>query len=675
MNRSLQNRIILFFKVLGRMSPARLAENPMMFLVWVSALTATGICLREFYLENSEIVLYAQMTFWLWMTIYFSSLADVKAENMLPSDFGKQAKDLKTKLVKKIIDKSDFHKYKLVALDSINSGNLIHLTSGDEVPYDGEVVAGRSYVYESDLTGEIGDVLKSPKGDNILIAGSDLSGENDWLVMKVSFARNKSFFANAINRLKNIRRHSMPSELALKRIILGLSILFISVIFAVAVIADYSGVPIPAIYLIDLVVILLPTTISGLQYSIITFSRARLAGMQITVQDDIALDNAVDIQVVLLDKTGTITIGMREMTEFTLFNNYYESKYLEYLFYSAMEDSTEEGKSIASYAKRNLKDKIESVTPSNYEFYPFSSSNPISGCNYDYKEIRKGSIAAICKYLKIRVSELPDEVKEVTKKIAAAHGTPVLFTVNKRIIGVIHLRDRFRKGVMKQIEQLKKEGMSIRMITGDNELTASYIAKKLGIDSYYADCTPEKKLSIVRDIQSQGYSVAMCGDGVNDALAMAQANIGFTFSENGRVHKMLSGNIISNNHNIFLLHDLRNICKKMTAKRGALTVFSLFSDIAKYFVIVPALFTTAFPPLSVLNFMQFSSMESVILASVMFNSVIIFILTPFVFHDSNWARSKKSLWRNIIIFGVGGIISPFIGIKLFETLITYVGLL
>lgn len=674
MNRSVKNNIKTTLEVLARMTPARLAENPMMFMVWVAALMATGICLKEIYLENPDTILYMQMTFWLWMTVYFSSLADVRAESMLPVDFSQKAKELKTNLVKKIIDKDDLQKYKLVSQENITSGNLIYLQSGDEVPYDGEVIAGKSYVYESDLTGEIGDVLKSPRGDNILIAGSDLSGENDWLVMKVSFAKNKSFFAKAMNRLKNIRRYSMPSELALKRIILGLSILFIAVIFAVAVIADYSGVHIPIIYLLDLMVILLPTTISGLQHSIIAFSRARLAKMDIWVQDDVALDNAVDIHVVLLDKTGTLTVGTREMTEFTLLDKTYEDEYLQYLLHSSFDDHTYEGKSIVTYAKRRLKAEDE-TRPDNYEFYPFSSDNPISGCNYGDVEIRKGSVTAICRYLGIRISQLPENIKEVTKNIAAAHGTPVLFTLNHEIIGVVHLRDRFRKGVMKQIEQLKKEGLSIRMVTGDNKLTASYIAKKLGVDEYYADCTPEKKLSIVRDIQSQGYSVAMCGDGVNDALAMAQANIGLTFSDNGKVHKMLSGNIVANQHNIYLLHDLKNICKKMTAKRGALTVFSLFSDIAKYFVIVPALFTTAFPPLSVLNFMQFASIESVILASVMFNSIVIFALTPFVFHDSNWARSKRTLWKNIIFFGLGGIISPFVGIKLLEVIITYVGIL
>lgn len=674
MIRFTKNNLVIAFKVLGRMTPGNYAENPMMFLVWIAALLATGICLKEYYINNENIILYLQMTFWLWMTAYFAALADLRADNMLPKNIQSKTQDLKTNLVKKIVDKNNLKEYRLVGFDQINSGNYIYLQSGDEIPYDGEVIAGKSYVYESDITGEIGDVLKSPKGDNIVIAGSDLSGENDWLVMKVSFAKNKSFFAKSLNRLNNIQRYSMPSELALKRIIFGLSILFISVIFAVAVIADYSGVHIPAIYLLDLIVILLPTTISGLQYSIIVFSRSRLAKKDILVQDEIALDNAVDIQVVLLDKTGTLTVGTREMTDFTLLDRQYEDKYLKYLLHSSFEDSTYEGKSILEYAKRRLK-KEEEQEPKEYKFYPFSSENPISGCNYSDIEIRKGSVTSICSYLQMRISQLPKAVQDIIHQISQAHGTPVLFTINKQIIGVIHLRDRFRKGVMKQIEQLKKEGLSIRMITGDNDLTASYIAKKLGIDNYYADCTPEKKLSIVRDIQAQGYSVAMCGDGVNDALAMAQANIGFVFSENGKIHKMLAGNIIANQRNIYLLHDLKSICKKMTAKRGALTVFSLFSDIAKYFVIVPALFTTAFPPLSTLNFMHFASIESVVLASVMFNAVIIFALMPFVFHDSNWARSKRSLWKNIIFFGLGGVVSPFIGIKLLEMIIIYIGLL
>lgn len=673
MNKSIKNNLYIFGRAIGKMSPSNVVENPMIFMVWVAAMIASSILLKGIYLSTPNIYLFGQMTFWLWMTVFFSCIAESYAESKIPKDNYQKEKINFTKLVRKLNNKKDIENFKLVPHSKIKSGNYIYLQSGDEVPFDGVVVSGRCYVYESDITGELGDALKSPRGDNILIAGSDLLGEDDWLVIKVTFAKNKSFFAKASSILETIKRHSMPSEIALQRLIIGLSILFLSAIITVAVIAKYSGVQIPIIFLVDLSVLLLPTTISALQRSIITYAKARLAKNSIIVQDEIALDNAVDIQVALFDKTGTLTNGKREMIDFILLNDKYSDSYPYYLLLSSLDDNTHEGKSIVSYAHKIIKEEVE-IDRDKYEFHHFTSGNPISGCEYGGIEIRKGSITAIAKYLKIKVKYLADELVEISDSIAKAQGTPVLFTVDKEIVGIIHLRDRFRKGIMKQLSLLQEEGISIRMITGDNELTASYAAQKLNMDDFYYDCTPEKKLAIIKDLQRQGYIVAMCGDGINDALALAQANIGVTFAENGKIHSFLSGNIVSKKHDITALIELKNMCRRMTVKRGALTVFSLASDISKYFVIVPALFTTAFPPLSILNFMNFQSLESVILASVMFNALVILALTPFVFHDNGWIKNKNSIWKNIILFGLGGIISPFLCIKLLDMFISYMGL-
>lgn len=765
----IKNSSHLIYRSIILMNPILLMSNPMMFLVWVAAIIATSLSLQELIMAREDLYLFSQMTFWLWMTIFFSCASQAYAnqklidskilskrkmghmaenvsgqgdsmDNLLESEKDSWVRDLfgitpnetesKTqnhRLVRRVLDKNDLSKYELVDFSEIRAGNYIYLKSGDEVMFDGEVVAGKCYVFESELTGEIGDALKTPGGDNNLIAGSDLYGENDYLIMKVRFSKEKSFFAKLSNKLQGITRSSMPSELALQRIILGLSILFISVIFTVAVIAEYSGVHIPLIYLLDLIVILLPTTIAGLQGGIIIFAKAGLAKKDIIVQDHVALDNAVDVDIALFDKTGTITIGHRQIADFVLLNDEFQNEYMEYMYLSSIEDYTVEGLSIASYANKHLQkenllyisdikhleeirqnilhqreirlnssmlDKTSRnkqrhggleddvildvkdalVNKSNkYLFHQFTSNNRLSGCDLGTLKIRKGSVLEITKYLGITSDELSNEIKNLVDKIASAHGTALLLAVGKDIIGVIHLRDRFRKGVVKQLDRLKKSGISVGILTGDNELTAAYMAEKLEMDMYYADCTAEKKLSIIKHLQEQGHNVAMCGDGINDALALAQADIGIAFSTKGKVHSILSGNIISNSRKLCVLHDLKKMCRRMTAKRGALTVFSLASDIAKYFVIVPALFTTAFPELAVLNFMHFGSLESVVLSSVMFNALIIFVLTPLVFNDTGWIKSKKHLWKNAILFAIGGIAAPFIGIKLLDLTILALG--
>ena len=526
---------------------------------------------------------------------------------------------------------------------------------------------------ETDITGDLDSKLKDSANNHVLTAGSIIQG-SDSVVMKVSFAKKVSFFTRAAKRIKGINRESLPSELALQRLILGLSILFVSVIFAVWVIARYSGFNIPAIYLIDLVVILLPTTIAGLQHAIIIFGKAKLSKYGVIVHDLVSLDNVVAANVIILDKTGTLTVGRRQMTEFSLLAKLPEKDYLKYLLLSSLNDMTIEGVSIKEYALKKLSTHPK-ITESEYKYLPFSSSKPISGCNYKKLNVRKGSVSEICRYIGKREGRLSDSIKEVITLIAKSHGTPLLLAVNKEIIGVIHLRDRFRKGAQTQVERLHKQGVKIIMATGDNAQTSLYVAEKLGIETVYSDATPEKKLEIVQNLQEDGYIVAMCGDGINDSLALAQADIGFTFEGSGDVHPIMAGNIISKTHDLSALLELKNICKKMTVKRGSLTVFSLASDVAKYFVIVPALFTTAFPPLSVLNFMHFQSLESVVLASVMFNALVIFILTPVLFRGFSKPKSKYNLWVEIMLYGLGGLLSPFIFIKILEIFILSVGLL
>ena len=648
-------------------------KNPLSLLLFVLCCSAFIIFLQQIFYHNDKTLLYGQITFWLWMTMFFSMFTEFAYSRKKFNFISEKIINNHT-LVKKLDSLDNIKDYQKVKKDSIKSGNLILLNSGEEVPFDGEVIKGMSYVNETDMTGSLEYKLKSPDKDNILIAGSIVEG-GDWIVMKVSFASNKSFFTRVGRLLRNINRQAMPSEVALQKLMIGLSILFANVIFVIWVIASYSGVEIPVIYLVALMVVLLPTTISTLQRVIIYNGVLKLAARNIIVQDQIAFDNAVDLDIVLLDKTGTLTVGQRQMVNFTLTSKTAEKDYFRYLYLSSINDNTEEGKTITAFAIKNCKGLDTKINLELYHYLPFSASNPISGCNYNNMEIRKGSMQAIVKYLGKTIEVLPQEVQNIVKEVAKAHGTPLILTVNKKIIGIINLHDSFRKGVEKQIRSIENSGITTIMVTGDNTITASYIAKKLGIKNFYADCTPEKKLELIRSFQEKGLIVGMCGDGLNDALALAQADIGYTFEDRGYVHSILAGNIVAKHHNLRGIIELRNECKKITVKKGAITVYSITSDLAKYFIIVPALFTTVFPSLSKLNIMQFQSIDSVLLASVIFNGLIIPCLLPLISYNSKNVQNKTYLWRIILLCGFGGIVSPLLFIKLIEFIIYKAGLI
>lgn len=547
-------------------------KNPLSLLLFVLCCSAFIIFLQQIFCHNDKTLLYGQITFWLWMTMFFSMFTEFAYSRKKFKFISEKITNNHT-LVKKLDSLDNISDYQKVKKDSIKSGNLILLHSGEEIPFDGEVIKGMSYVNETDITGSLEHKLKSPDKDNILIAGSIVEG-GDWIVMKVSFASNKSFFTRVGRLLRNINRQAMPSEVALQKLIIGLSILFANVIFVIWVIASYSGVEIPVIYLVALMVVLLPTTISTLQRVIIYNGVLKLAARNIIVQDQIAFDNAVDLDIVLLDKTGTLTVGQREMVNFTLTSKTDEKDYFRYLYLSSINDNTEEGKTITAFAIKNCKGLDTKINLELYHYLPFSASNPISGCNYNNMEIRKGSMQAIVKYLGKTIEVLPQEVQNIVKEVAKAHGTPLILTVNKKIIGIINLHDSFRKGVEKQIRSIENSGIATIMVTGDNTITASYIAKKLGIKNFYADCTPEKKLELIRSFQEKGLIVGMCGDGLNDALALAQADIGYTFEDRGYVHSILAGNIVAKHHNLRGIIELRNECKKITVKKWAITVYS-----------------------------------------------------------------------------------------------------
>lgn len=417
-------------------------NNPILGAVSAISACATVLFINEIINPTGHTLIYFQTTFWLWMTVLFSAFADSYAESKIEHHPNAQGYGKASLLIKKLANNHDFRNFSFVAKESIRSGNFILLTKGDIVPFDGIIVKGACYINESDLTGILGFNLKNSDTNNVLTAGSIIES-TDQIIMKVSFSKKHSFYARASQLIKDINRQSLPSELALQRIILGFSVLFLSVIFTVWAIAKYSGFNIPLIYMLDLIVLLLPTTISGLQRSIITFGTSKLQTKGIIIRDNVALDNVVDVNVVLFDKTGTITVGQREMTDYVNISQLDNTNFIEFLYLSSCSDITLEGKSIKRFAENDDDYKEIVIDKTQYQHLPFSSSEPISGCNYNGIEIRKGSVKAITHYLGKTTSDLPKNVLQSTKQIAKIHGTPLLLTADKRIIGVIHLTMAF----------------------------------------------------------------------------------------------------------------------------------------------------------------------------------------------------------------------------------------
>ncbi len=684
--------IDIISRILIKMSsPWLLRSNPILMIVWVIAFTATILTISQYYAKESNYQLSMIITFWLWMTILFAKLAEVLVEIRWSKNASVNNDNKSEKIIKKIFAindiNNDYHKkYIEVKCSSIKSGDLILLLSGEIVPFDGVVVAGTGYVNETDSTGALSPTLKSHDDySNRLVTGSFIES-SDWLIMKVTLSGRKSFFAKLTKLLSNIERQQGSNEIALQRIIWGLGVLFISVLFSIAAIADYSGIKIPIIYLLDMVVILLPTTLSGLQHAIIMYGTGALKTKHIIIRDKVALDNAVDVNVVVLDKTGTITVGQREMVDFIAVDQELSEKFINTILYlSSVLDDTTEGESIKHFTEHQLEEDVPNIDFSKYQYLPFAATHPISGCDYYYPpgflnenklyqefDIRKGSITEICKYLGLYPKLLPENIRTAIRDITEVCGSVLLVTLNHKIFGIIHLRDKLRKQIKKQIQKIQDDGILTIMLTGDNANIAGYIAKKLGMHAYYAEVTPEKKLEFIRNLQQQGYTVAMYGDGVGDIAALAQADIGIAFDRSVESVKSASNVVLSNN-NIANILDIRNVCRIMAIKLGALTVFSLGADIAKYFVIVPALFTTAFPSLSVLNLFYFNSLDSVILSSVMFNALVTLVLIPIVFSNPIY-YSKHSLWSNLLLYGLGGILSPFIFIKMIDMFVHWLGL-
>jgi K+-transporting ATPase ATPase B chain len=654
-----------------KLNPKTLMKNPVMFVVEIGSVVTTYDLIRDRMLHLQGFGFELQITLWLWFTVLFANFAEAMAEGR-----GKAQADTLRKARAETIARrlrTDGSEEEIPG-SKLRAGDRVKVTAGEFIPGDGEVVEGVASVDESAITGESAPVIRESGGDRSAVTGGTrvLSDE---ITIKIMSNPGETFLDRMIKLVEGASRQKTPNEIALNILLAGLTIIFLLAVVTLQPMAIYSGSPQSVFVLISLLVCLIPTTIGGL------LSAIGIAGMDRVVQRNVlamsgrAVEAAGDVDTLLLDKTGTITLGNRRATEFIAAPGVTDDQLADAAQLASFSDETPEGRSIVVLAKEKYGLRGRELSSYGATFIPFSATTRMSGVDMDGREIRKGAFEAIVSYCSVNGFRVPAEVEEAVKTIASSGGTPLLVAEGHRILGTIHLKDIIKGGMRERFDQLRAMGIRTVMITGDNPLTAAAIAREAGLDDFLAQAKPEDKLALIRQEQAKGKLVAMTGDGTNDAPALAQADVGLAMNAGTQAAKE-AGNMVDLDSNPTKLIEVVEIGKQLLITRGALTTFSVANDVAKYFAIIPAMFAGAFPVLNVLNVMALKTPQSAILSAVIFNALIIIALVPLALRGVKYRPlgAEALLRRNILIYGVGGIIAPFIGIKLIDLIITHIGL-
>jgi K+-transporting ATPase ATPase B chain len=656
---------------LKKLNPMLMMKNPVMFVVEVGSVVTTVLLFKR----GGDFGFNLQITLWLWFTVLFANFAEAMAEGR-----GKAQADALRKA------KSETTAYKLKADGSIEEVPSSHLRVGDKVrvaamqmiPGDGEVIEGVASVDESAITGESAPVIREAGGDRSAVTGGTRV-LSDVIVVKITANPGETFLDRMIALVEGAERQKTPNEIALNILLAGLTIIFLLAVVTLEPFAVYSNAPQTAFVLISLLVCLIPTTIGGL------LSAIGIAGMDRLVQHNVlavsgrAVEAAGDVNTLLLDKTGTITLGNRQASEFLAAAGVSSEELADAAQLSSLPDETPEGRSIVVLAKEQYGLRGRELAHLKVEYIPFSALTRMSGIDMEGRSIRKGAADAIDKYLKQNGSGsgvgLPDEVRQKVDQVARSGGTPLVVAENGRALGVIHLKDIVKGGMRERFDQLRAMGIKTIMITGDNPLTAAAIAREAGVDDFLAEAKPKDKMDLIRREQAQGKLVAMTGDGTNDAPALAQADVGVAMNSGTQAAKE-AGNMVDLDSNPTKLIEIVGIGKQLLMTRGALTTFSIANDVAKYFAIIPAMFAGVFPVMAAINIMHLRSPESAILSAVIFNALIIVALIPLALRGVRYTPMSAAalLRRNLWIYGLGGIVAPFIGIKAIDMVIAAVHL-
>ncbi|MGE5203781.1 MAG: potassium-transporting ATPase subunit KdpB [Acidobacteriota bacterium] len=653
---------------LAKLNPRHLMANPVMFVVEVGAVITTILLFKG----GVQLGFNLQITLWLWFTVLFANFAEAMAEGR-----GKaQADSLRRARAETMARRlSPNGETETVPGSKLKSGDVVIVGAGEFIPSDGDVIEGIASVDESAITGESAPVIRESGGDRSAVTGGTRV-LSDMIKVRITSNAGETFLDRMIALVEGAERQKTPNEIALNILLAGLTIIFLLAVVTLQPFAIYSGSPQTVFVLISLLVCLIPTTIGGLLSAIGIAGMDRLIQHNVLAMSGRAVEAAGDVDTLLLDKTGTITLGNRQAVAFFPAPGIAAEEMASAAQLSSLPDETPEGRSIVVLAKQKYGLRGRELAHHEAQFVPFAAQTRMSGVNLDGFEIRKGAVDAIEKYLRENMSNLPVEVKAKADQIARTGGTPLVVAEKTRgALGVIELKDIVKGGIHERFAQLRSMGIKTVMITGDNPLTAAAIALEAGVDDFLAQATPKDKMDLIRREQSQGKLVAMTGDGTNDAPALAQADVGVAMNTGTQAAKE-AGNMVDLDSNPTKLIEVVEIGKQLLMTRGSLTTFSIANDVAKYFAIIPAMFAGTFPVLNALNIMQLRTAQSAVLSAVIFNALIIIVLIPLALRGVKYRPlgAAALLRTNLLVYGVGGIVVPFIGIKLIDMLITRIGL-
>ncbi|TMR89688.1 potassium-transporting ATPase subunit KdpB [Nonomuraea basaltis] len=665
---------------LKKLNPANMWRNPVMFIVEIGAVFTTVLAIGDPSWFAWAIVV------WLWLTVIFANLAEAVAEGRGKAQAATLRAAKRDTTARRLTSPDDHTRWDVVGATELQQGDYVIVEAGESIPGDGDVIEGIASVDESAITGESAPVIRESGGDRSAVTGGT-KVLSDKIIVEITQKPGESFVDRMIALVEGANRQKTPNEIALNILLAALTIIFLVATATMQPLAIYSkeinpGVPdslaltgdgVTGIVLVSLIVCLIPTTIGALLSAIGIAGMDRLVQRNVLAMSGRAVEAAGDVSTLLLDKTGTITLGNRQASEFVPVPGVSEQELAAAAQLSSLADETPEGRSIVVYAKQayGLRERQPGEL-AHAEWVPFTAQTRMSGVNLDGREVRKGAATAVMKWVRDAGGHPTDEVGHLVDGISASGGTPLVVAEMGRVLGVIHLKDVVKEGMRERFDEMRRMGIRTVMITGDNPLTAKAIADEAGVDDFLAEATPEDKLALIRKEQAGGRLVAMTGDGTNDAPALAQSDVGVAMNTGTSAAKE-AGNMVDLDSNPTKLIEIVEIGKQLLITRGALTTFSIANDIAKYFAIIPAMFAAVYPGLDALNIMRLASPQSAILAAVIFNALVIIALIPLALRGVRYRPSSASklLSRNLYVYGLGGIVVPFIGIKLIDLLIQF----
>jgi potassium-transporting ATPase ATP-binding subunit len=654
-----------------KLNPGTMMRNPVMFVVEVGSVVTTVLLFNDLARHSADFKFDLQITLWLWFTVLFANFAEAMAEGR-----GKaQAETLRRA-------KSETQANRLlpggrtevVPGSHLRAGDLVIVSAGEVIPGDGDVIEGVASVDESAITGESAPVIREAGGDRSAVTGGTRV-LSDSIKVKIISNPGETFLDRMIALVEGAERQKTPNEIALNILLAGLTVIFLLAVVTLQPFAIYSGSPQTVFVLVSLLVCLIPTTIGGLLSAIGIAGMDRLVQHNVLAMSGRAVEAAGDVNTLLLDRTGTITLGNRQAAEFVAAPGVSNDQLADAAQLSSLPDETPEGRSIVVLAKEKYNLRGRELASLQAHFVPFSAQTRMSGVNLDGRAIRKGAADAIERYLQQNGGQMPKEVRATVESIARSGGTPLVVAESEHALGVIHLKDIVKGGMRERFTQLRSMGIRTVMITGDNPLTAAAIAREAGVDDFLAQATPKDKMDLIRREQGEGKLVAMTGDGTNDAPALAQADVGVAMNTGTQAAKE-AGNMVDLDSNPTKLIEIVEIGKQLLMTRGSLTTFSIANDVAKYFAIIPAMFAGTFPVLNSLNIMRLATPQSAVLSAVIFNALIIIVLIPLALRGVKYKAMSAELLlrRNLLIYGLGGVIVPFLGIKIIDLIVRALGL-